>query len=465
MNILSLLKSGDKTALIQNNKRITYSELLGNGLRFGGQLRNEGVKAGSHVLVFIPLSIELYTAMIGVWSICASAIFIDYSRGSKFVNDSIERLKPDIIVCDNITGLIRNMYPKMRKIKTINIKCLKEAISIEKAPTDHPAILTFTSGTTGVPKIAVRTHGFLINQYNVLCEHMDFNENHVDLGTLPVFTLANLAAHMTTLLPDKNYKSKINASKLAKQMNREGVTRMICSPTLMANLLDHSDLPSLKNVYLGGGPVYPGILNKIRSDVELHIVYGSTEAEPISDIRWADVSMNDRQRIAGGEGLPVGQVVPQVECKIGEDNEILVSGETVLKGYLGGIGDSENKIREGDKIWHRTGDAGYFDKQGRLWLLGRVSQAIHDEKGTLFPFCVECILDAHYGIRGAIISSGGKRVVIIEQGSVDSEKVLFQLKTLHIEQVIAVKKIPMDKRHGVKVDYERLKIMINKKSV
>ena len=461
MNILELLKPSGKTALIQGNKRVTYSELLDSGLRFGGCLRDKGVKAGSHVLVFVPLSIELYTAMIGAWSIGASAIFIDYSRGSQFVNDSIARLKPDIIVCDNITGLIRLMYAKMRRIKTTKIKSYGEPIPIEKVSPEHPAILTFTSGTTGVPKIAVRTHGFLINQYNVLCSHIDFNENHVDLGTLPVFTLANLAANMTTLLPDKSYKSKINAAKLANQINRESVTRAICSPALMAKLLKHSNMPNLKSAYLGGGPVYPSILKKIRNNVDLHIVYGSTEAEPISSVKWAEVSAEDRQKIANGEGLLVGKIAPQVECKIGENQEILVTGETVLKGYLGGIGDDENKIHDGNTIWHKTGDAGYIDSQGRLWLLGRVNQTIHDEWGTLYPFCVECILDSHFGIRGTIILHKGERVVVIEMGSASRDEVRKVLKSQEISRIIEVKKIPMDKRHGAKVDYDKLKKMIS----
>ena len=206
MNILNLLSRSDKTALIQGDKRISYSELLDNGLRLGGLLRRKGVQTGNNVLVFLPLSIELYTAMIGAWSIGAAAIFVDFSRGVKFVNESIERLKPDIIVCDHITGIVRNMYPKMRKIEALIAKDTGMSADIEKVEANHPAILTFTSGTTGVPKIAVRTHGFLINQYNVLREHMDFDENNIDLGTLPVFTLANLAANMITLLPDKSYQ-------------------------------------------------------------------------------------------------------------------------------------------------------------------------------------------------------------------------------------------------------------------
>ncbi|MDR2913334.1 MAG: AMP-binding protein [Tannerella sp.] len=455
-NILELLKSSNKIALIQGKKRISYEALLDRGVRFGGRLRREGIGAGQYVLVFVPLSIELYTAMIGAWSIGAVPIFIDFSRGAKFVNDSIRRLRPDMIICDPITGFVRNIYAQMRRIKMLKINQSDQPVDIVKLKAGHPAILTFTSGSTGIPKVAVRTHEFLVNQYNALTAYLDFDENHVDLGTLPVFTLANLASNMTTLLPDKNYLSKINARRLSAKMDSERVTRAICSPALMERLLAYSSLPSLKCAYLGGGPVYPRLLEKIRKSVDIRIVYGSTEAEPIASVRWIDVSPEDRQKIAAGAGLLVGDVVPEVACRISAEKEILVSGRTVLQGYLDGIGDKENKIRDGAVVWHRTGDAGYIDEQGRLWLLGRVSQAIHDGKGTLYPFCIECVLDAHFGIRGAILSHKGERIVVIEEGITNPDDVLNRLKPFHIMSVIAIKKIPMDKRHGAKIDYRRL---------
>ncbi|MCL2058963.1 MAG: AMP-binding protein, partial [Oscillospiraceae bacterium] len=327
MNILELLEPGGKTSLIQGKRRVTYSELLGGGLRFGARLLGSGADRGKYVLIFLPMSIELYTAMIGAWSVGAVPIFIDFSRGAGFVNSSVDRLKPDIVVCDRATGFMRSLYPMLRTIEMLRIDKDVPAVgavdntaestadstlestadaaphtgsppAIEALPPEHPAILTFTSGTTGVPKIAVRSHGFLINQYHVLSRHLDYSADHVDLGTLPVFTLASLAARMTTLLPDKRILAGTDAKRLASTMDKERVTRAICSPALMEKLLRHSRLPSLKSVYLGGAPVYPSLLNKIDKNVDIHIVYGSTEAEPIAGIRWDDVSPEDRRGIA-----------------------------------------------------------------------------------------------------------------------------------------------------------------------
>jgi len=457
MNILELLKPSDKIALVQNNKGISYDQLLDKGLRFGSLLYSHGIKSGDHVLIFTPLSIQLYISMIGTWAIGAIPIFIDFSRGSKFVNDSINILTPNVIVCDTVTALVRYKYANMRKIKMLKVtKTFSSRVDIKNTESSHPAIMTFTSGTTGQPKVAVRTHGFLINQYQVLKKHIDFCESHIDFGTLPVFTLANLAAGMTTILPNNSY------NKLKLPSNLSSITRAICSPAIFEAMSKKSELPNLQQVYLGGAPVYPSLLKKIRDDIEIHIVYGSTEAEPIASIKWNTLSQEDKEKMANGEGLLAGEIVPDIELKIAQNSEIIVCGDTVLKRYYKGLGDRENKIIDGDKIWHRTGDAGFIDSQGRLWLLGRVSQAISDKHGMLYPFSVECVLDTHFGIRGATLLHNGKRTVVVDK-DVNVREILSQFK---IEDIKKVKKLPMDKRHNAKIDYAALKnILISPKGI
>ena len=86
----------------------------------------------------------------------------------------------------------------------------------------------------------------------------------------------------------------------------------------------------------------------------------------------------------------------------------------MLTGYLHGTGDSETKMRVGDRVWHRTGDAGYLDDRGRL-LMGRCSARIDDAHGTLYPFAVEAAAQAVDGIaRAALIARDGARLLAIE---------------------------------------------------
>ena len=143
-------------------------------------------------------------------------------------------------------------------------------------------------------------------------------------------------------------------------------------------------------------------------------VYGSTEAEPIAEIDRRAIEPADRVAMQQGAGLLAGLPAPSIQLRIlsdrwgtplgpwrledldreslaaGEVGEIVVSGDHVLTGYLDGRGDEETKIRVGDRTWHRTGDAGYLDRRGRLWLLGRASAKVIDDDGVVYPFSIEC---------------------------------------------------------------------------
>ena len=450
MNIIEMLPNNPQIALLQltsmasfrsstkHKRLINYKDLIKAGLEYGGLLQKNNIKKGDYVLIFSPLSIDFYIVMIGAWSIGAVPIFIDFSRGSDFVNQTANRLNPAVVICDSLTAIIRLKYKNLRKIKMFKVdKSHKNPTEIQKLSPDHPAIITFTSGTGGNPKNLVRSHGFLINQYNVLKKHIDFNEHHTDFATLPVFTLANLAGGMFTILPNHSYKGL----KLPTSKYLNNITRIICSPYTFQQMQKKSKLSSLQKLYLGGGPVYPSVFDEIPQNIDAYIVYGSTEAEPISKIAWNHINEDDREKIATGAGLLVGVPVSEIKLKISQENEILVAGEHVIS----------------NQDWHKTGDTGYLDHRGRLWLTGRLSQVIRDDLGTLYPFCVECVLDAELGIRGAVVLYKGKRTVVIDElFSVPDKIILSFLEPFFIKNIIKIEKLPMDKRHNVKIDYTQL---------
>ncbi len=118
-------------------------------------------------------------------------------------------------------------------------------------------------------------------------------------------------------------------------------------------------------------------------------------------------------------GKPVGPLTPDgldaITLAAGEVGEIVVSGEHVLTGYLGGIGDSETKVHVGGRVWHRTGDAGYRDRRGRLWLLGRCSAKIGEPPDVLYPFAVETAALTVDGIeRCALVEHDGARILVVQ---------------------------------------------------
>ncbi len=143
--------------------------------------------------------------------------------------------------------------------------------------------------------------------------------------------------------------------------------------------------------------------------------------------------------------------------------EIVVSGEHVLPGYFQGEGDGETKFDVQGTRWHRTGDLGYFDATGRLWLLGRCSAKVSDEKGTIYPFAVECAAQHDPRVKHAALASmNGKRVLAVELVSETSVDSLLKEKLAwaQLDRIVALRRIPLDRRHNAKVDYPALAKML-----
>ena len=169
-------------------------------------------------------------------------------------------------------------------------------------------------------------------------------------------------------------------------------------------------IPALRSISTGGGPVSPTLperLSAIAPNAIIKSVYGSTEAEPIASVINDEISVADKREMRVGAGLLVGRPVEGCNVKIfpsrngnspgpfsesefesltlrqGEIGEIVVSGRHVLPGYADPERNRETKIEVGPIRWHRTGDAGYFDTHGRLWLVGRCAAAIRDTRGIV----------------------------------------------------------------------------------
>ncbi|MEM7011604.1 MAG: AMP-dependent synthetase, partial [Verrucomicrobiota bacterium] len=205
-------------------------------------------------------------------------------------------------------------------------------------------------------------------------------------------------------------------------------------------------------------------------------VYGSTEAEPIAHLYAAEIGEADLEAMQRGEGLLAGEPVPEIslaivpntwgtpiepmsgdefeDMQLKEDlpGEIVVSGDHVLTGYLDGVGDEETKFRVGETIWHRTGDAGRLDAQGRVWLLGRAGAVTRDDRGELYPFAVETALSFDNSLtRSALLLHENQRLLFIEG------KLSVDVSWAQIDKIIPASRIPVDKRHNAKIDYPALR--------
>ena len=143
----------------------------------------------------------------------------------------------------------------------------------------------------------------------------------------------------------------------------------------------------------------------------------------------------------------------------------MVAGPHVLPGYLDGIGDEETKVRVGARVWHRTGDAGYLDDRGRLWLLGRCSARIGVGVDGLYPFAVECAALAIDGVeRCALVEHRGTRVLVVEpaRGAPADlpARILAKAAWARVAEVRLIAAMPLDRRHNAKIDYPALRALL-----
>jgi acyl-CoA synthetase (AMP-forming)/AMP-acid ligase II len=251
-------------------------------------------------------------------------------------------------------------------------------------------------------------------------------------------------------------------------------------------------LPHLRHIYAGGAPVFPRLLDSLQRlapQAEITAIYGSTEAEPIAHVTRSQIRLSDAGAMLQGQGLLAGVPVPELEVRVlreqwgqtlpamtaaeftaqclsaGSAGEIVVSGAHVLPGYVDGHGDEETKFRVEGQIWHRTGDLGYFDADGRLWLLGRCAARIEDQRGTLYPFAVECAVSAHDAVRRAAVAAlDGQRVLALELDRRLQQPDMLILKKMvawaGIDQLRIYAHLPVDKRHNAKIDYPALKKLL-----
>lgn len=519
MNIAEVLqeqahRAGDRLAIVESHRTVTYAEL--NALVAGAatELAAAGITRGMRALVFGRMSIDLYVAMIALFRRGAVAMFVDPSAGRQRLEACIRRVRPDAFIAIPRAHLLRFTSSAIRGIPrkltiggrvpfapTIGRTPATSGTTIEPCGPDTPAIITFTSGSTGAPKAAVRTHGFLLAQHRALADSLGLEPGQIDLCTLPIFLLANLGSGLTSVIPDADLRAPgaINAAPVLEQIRRWRPQSTVASPAFLLRLAAraHTErrvLDSFRRIFTGGAPIFPSALDAIASaapNADVSAVYGSTEAEPIAGISRADISANDRRAMIAGGGLLTGRPVDSIELRIlpdrwgtpvgpltpgqfeqaalshGSIGEIVVTGEHVLRGYLDGLGDEETKIRVADRVWHRTGDAGYLDARGRLWLLGRCAAKAQDEGGVLYPFAVECAASEHPAVaRAAFVAHRQQRVLAIELRHAKAaavapvKGVLYelgkQLDWARLDRITIVERIPVDARHNAKVDYPAL---------
>ena len=488
-------KNPDKIALIHRNRKITYAQLSDAINTTAENYRKKGIKKGDRILVFVPMSISLYVSVLAIFNIGATAVFLDEWVNKKRLHACCRIANCNGFVISKKFKLVARFSNELRRIPIWLKPWIRGkgiASKQEEINFDDTALITFTTGNTGVPKAANRTHAFLHAQFKALIDKIEPDENDIGMPVLPIVLLLNLGAGCTSLIVNqkatKPYKTNFNL--IGTQILHFGITRIESSPDFLKRLSLHVlkyKLPvnSVTKIFTGGAPVFPieaEIYKNAFPNAKIEVVYGSTEAEPISAIAINEL-IPFKEKIS--DGLPVGKIysgtsvkiipfinenlviktqdeLDNITCARGTLGEIIVSGAHVLISYFNNEEAlMRNKIFIGDTCWHRTGDSGFINEKNELFLTGRCENLIPYHNQLLAPFIYEnAIRETELTPIGTLLKINEKLIVVAEGNEAISAELKQKLidKNLVFDEIKMMENIPRDPRHHSKIEYGRLRV-------
>jgi acyl-CoA synthetase (AMP-forming)/AMP-acid ligase II len=453
----------DRIAIVDGKAReVSFAQLQDRANGFARAWHARGIRPGDRVLLAMSVDADLYAGLAALWSLGATAVLPEPAMGLAGLRHAARMTDVRAFCSSGLYGLLTYALPELWSVRHVRPTGRAGAdLDLPKPADSDIALISFTSGTSGAPKAIPRSHAFLSAQHQAVAPLLHSNEAERDLVAFPVFVLINIASGQTSILP--NWKmsrlDKLEASQLSAWITDQDASRVLLPPSLCEKLAEKPIPASLHTVFTGGGPIFPDSIDALidaKPDLNMTCVYGSTEAEPIAHLNTTDISAEDHAAMAAGNGLLVGAPVDSIRVRIQAD-EIQVAGDHVNSGYLDPAHDVENKIPDGSTIWHRTGDAGYFDDQGRLWLLGRIGSDVSIDGNATFPFSIEVAARRWGGVRHCAVMSGNSQTYIAIAGDAGQmPNWRTKASEFGIERVIHVAKMPMDKRHASKIDRKAL---------
>ncbi|MBB6553753.1 acyl-CoA synthetase [Nonomuraea rubra] len=420
------LMTPDRTAFVSGERVVTFAEVHERTTRLAARLRRAGVAAGDRVAYLGPNHVAF-----------AETLFAAHVLGAVFVPLNFRLAAPEIayMLADSGAAVLVHAPECAAAVRGLRDTPATVVALADPGPGEHayedwlaedgraevidvpvtlddPALILYTSGTTGRPKGAVLTHGNLVwNCYNLLVG-VDLRSDEVTLVSAPLF---HVAALNQTLLPTflKGGRSVIMPSwdvdRCYDLIAEHGVTWMFGVTTMFAALARSprwagADLSSVRTLMAGGAPVPPAL---IRTYQERGLVfcqgYGLTETAPGATFLEPSQSV----RKAGSAGVPVffanvRVVRPDLtDTAPGEPGEVLIQGPNVTPGYWNNPAATRAAFAEGG--WFRSGDLATRDTDGHLHIVDRAKDMFISGGENVYPAEVEGVLAEHPGVAEAAV--------------------------------------------------------------
>lgn len=489
-------------------------------------LQQMGIQPGQRIVMLVRFGPDFIAVVFALLKIGAVVVLIDPGMGRGNLIKCLEESRPEgfiaIPAAHVVLKALRKRFRDAKHFVTVGKRygVLPKPTLSQLAGTpsalyeepdiqlESPAAIIFTTGSTGPPKGVLYTHQTFNSQVDQLVEHFGIRPGGKDLSAFPLFGLFNAVMGTTTVIPDMDptKPADVDPPRLLDAIDQWEINQAFGSPALWTKVGRYAaeqnrKLNSLKLVFSAGAPVAPQVLEWMRQimpdDGCMYTPYGATEALPLASIESRTVLDETAVLCKSGAGTCVGERFQGIDWKVikitdeplesidqveelpgGEIGELMVRGKVVTKEYVTRTDQNAiHKVIDGDGYWHRMGDVGYLDAQGRFWCCGRKSQRVQTADGVLFTEPCEAIVNTHDSVyRSALVGIGETSdqapVIIIEtwpenrpRDSAARQRLsqeIAQLISQHeitrpiAHVLIYPNRLPTDIRHNSKIFREKL---------
>ncbi|MCX4766601.1 FadD3 family acyl-CoA ligase [Streptomyces sp. NBC_01275] len=412
---------GDAEAVVDGDTRLTFSQLAEQVRRTAGAFASAGVGPGDRVALWAPNSAEWIVAAFGLLTAGGVLVPVNTRFRDEEAHDIVVRGKAKALLVQN--GFLGREFTGPPGVPVIDLKTdgflgSGEPLEVEVGEDDLADII-FTSGTTGRPKGVMTTHGQTLRLYAEWCELAQLRTGDRYLTVNPYFHIfgykAGLVASVirgATVLP----MAVFDVERVLELVEKERVTVLPGPPTLYHSLLEAGggrDLSSLRVAVTGSADIPVELVRRITTELPFrHLMtgYGLTEAGTVTASRPGD----PYEAVA----TTVGRPCEGFELRIAGDQEVLVRGYGVMRGYLD---DPEATAEAVDADgWLHTGDLGELDDAGRLRIVGRKKDMFIVGGFNAYPAEIEGFLLRHpavaqvavVGVPDARMGQVGKAFVV-----------------------------------------------------
>lgn len=396
---------------------LTYAELAKRAQELAMRLRRSGVEFGDRILIPMPNSVEFVVSLYAVWWLGAVAVPMNHTLSTREIEMGIEDVSPvaALEMADPSPAMDRVAWSGQRIAVPARFDSDADVgvdLPAEVSP-DHGAAIIFTSGTTGRPKGAALSHGALHDANHAIGRALKGEQGPYPLTdrprspTLIALPLAHTGGLCSTLFAHYAGRQallldRFRIESFVNTIHKRNVDTVVVTPTMIQMLASYRasiDLGPVKIVQSTGAPLQSVIKRRFEERFGLPIIqnYGQTEALHVAG--WTREELVNGTWRAGSVGRPYPGVELRIlddegrDVGVGEPGEIVVRSRHNMSSYVGEAARSDSSIN--DEGWLHTGDLGYLDSDGYLYLVDRKKEVIIVGGFNVYPAEIEGVLLEH----------------------------------------------------------------------